>query len=155
MELLSGAGMAVPQTGIPNHVAQVHRATNEAVGDVALTLSGTIRGPYYALGAGSAVGFTGRGTVSPIGKGQVQGRIDLSTPSKSGLMTLQFGKRGKVFASITGTQSQGVYLYQITGGTRTFTGDTGNGLAVVDILSANATQTRGRFSLQLQGQSSS
>jgi hypothetical protein len=155
MELLSGAGMAVPHADTPHHVTQVHRATKGAVSDVELILSGTIQGPYHAAGGGSAVGFTGRGTVTPIGKAQLQGKIDLSTPSKSGQLTLNFAKRGKVFAAIAGLGAQGVYGYQITGGTRTFAGATGIGLAVVDILSANRAQTQGRFALTLHGESSS
>ena len=155
MELLSGGGMAVPHAGVPNHVAQVHRGTKEVVSDVALVLSGTLRGPYFAMGGGTAVGFTGRGTVNPIGKGQLQGRISFATSSSSGRMTLNFARRGKVFASITGLGPQGVYGYQITGGIRSFAGATGTGLAVVDILSANRAQTQGRFALTLFDGSSS
>jgi hypothetical protein len=148
MELLSGAGMAVPDAGIPHHVAQVHRATKGAVGDVELILSGTLEGPYYALGGGSTFGFTGRGTVNPIGKAQLQGKIDLSTPSTSGQLTLDFGKRGKVFAAVTGPTG-GPYHYQITGGTRTFAGDTGSGSALLSYRPSNAAQTRGHFALTL------
>jgi hypothetical protein len=85
----------------------------------------------------------------------LQGKLDLAALTPSGRLTLNFGRRGKVFAAIAGLGAQGVYGYQITGGTRTFVGDTGVGLAVVDILSANAAQTQGRFSLTLHGESSS
>jgi hypothetical protein len=152
MELLSGAGMAVPHAGIPQHVTQVHRATKGAVSDVELVLSGTIRGPYHTAGGGTAVGFTGQGTVKPIGKAQLQGTLDLTALPLSGRMTLNFGRRGKVFAAIAGLgppAPQGTYLYQITGGTRTFTGDTGSGLASLDSRAANQNQPQGRFTLTL------
>lgn len=150
VELLSGAGATVAHAGLPNHVAQVHRGTNEAVGDVALNLAGTLQGPYRFTGGGSTVVFTGRGTLTPIGKAQLQGKIAFSASSSGGKMTLQVGKSGKISASITGQASQDVYVYQITGGTRTFAGDTGVGLAILDRLSSNRAQTRGRFALSLQ-----
>jgi hypothetical protein len=150
IELLSGAGMAVARSGMAHHVAQVHRGSNEAVGDVALNLAGTLQGPYRFVGGGSTVDFNGRGTVTPIGKTQLQGKIAYTASPSTGNLTLQVGKAGKVSAAITGLASPGVYFYQITGGTRTFAGDTGVGLAVVEILSANRAQTRGRFALSLQ-----
>ena len=150
MELFSGAWVTAAHPGIPNHVAQVHRGTNGAVSDAAVNLAGTLQGPYRSAGGGSTVEFTGRGTVTPIGKAQLQGKIAYSASPSTGKMTLQVGKSGKVFAAIAGQTSRGVYSYQITGGTRTFAGDTGVGLAIVDILSANRAQTRGRFAPSLQ-----
>jgi hypothetical protein len=155
IELLSAAGMPVAQAGTQHHVAQIHRGTNEAVADVALNLSGSLQGTYQSSAGGSAVGFTGRGTVNPIGKVQSQGRIAFTASGSKGQLTLNFGKPGKIVGSITGLASQGVYLYQITGGTRTLAGDTGVGLAVVNILTSNRAQTRGRFAMSLQPASSS
>ena len=44
MELLSGAGLAGARAMIHHHAAQVHRAPQQSVGDVALNLSGSLNG---------------------------------------------------------------------------------------------------------------
>ena len=143
MQLLSGVGETVPHAMVLDAAAQVHRAPVE---DVALNLSGTIRGTFRVAGRGTAASFSGRGPVSPVGKAQLKGNIDLG--GSGGQLTLNFRKRGKVFASVTGGTAAGGYTYQITGGTRTFAGDTGTGVAFVNILSPG--RTHGRFALSLQ-----
>ena len=150
-ELLSTTRMSVHHMMLRHHAAQVHRASTP-VDAVALSLSGTLKGTYHVVGGGAAASFNGRGPLSPIGKAQLKGNIPLAT-SVGGQLTLKFGKRGKVFASITGGTPAAGYTYQITGGTKTFAGDSGSGVAVVSILSSNPAQTRGRFALSLQGSS--
>lgn len=143
MQLLSGAGAAVHQAMVHHQAAEVHRAP---VGDVALNLSGTVRGTYRVVGETSAK-FNGRGTVSPIGKTRLQGTLAFSG---NGQLTLNFGKRGKVFAAVTSLDpTGGSATYQVTGGTKTFAGDGGTGVAVVNVVPLNA--ARGRFALSLQG----
>jgi hypothetical protein len=155
LELLSGIELAGPHTMILHHAAQVHRGTQESVGDVALNLSGTVPGTYSVVGRGPAASFKGRGTVSPIGRTQMQGSIALGGSAASGRLTLNFGRSGKVFAAITGQTPGGGYTYQITGGTRTFAGDTGSGVAFVQILPSNPARTRGHVTVNFQGASSS
>ena len=94
--------------------------------------------------------------MSPIGKAQVKGNIALGVGASTGggQFAFNFGRRGKVVAAIIGQTPGGGYVYQITGGTRSFAGDTGVGTSVVEILSSNAAHTRGRFALSLQGASS-
>lgn len=145
MQLLSGAGAAVHHAMVHDRVAQVHRAP---VGDVALNLSGTVQGTYRVVG-GAAARFNGRGMVSPLGKAHLKGKISLT--SSGGQLTLNFGRRGKVFAAVGGGTTAGGYLYQITGGTRTFAGDSGTGVAIVSLPSLSP---RGHFALSLQGVSS-
>lgn len=155
MELLSGAAAALPH-GVASHLtAMVDRALHKSVGDVALNVSGTVRGTYRIVQGGSEARFTGSGSLAaPVGKAQVQGTIANGTSSGGGQLTLKLGSRGTIKASVTGVPSLGVYQYQIDGGTKTFAGDSGDGVAEVDILTANRAGTAGKFVMELQGLSS-
>jgi hypothetical protein len=119
------------------------------VGDVALNLSGLVRGSFRAAGGGSTDQFAGRGAVSPIGKVRVQGTIVVGSGTARGQFRLNFGRKGAITAAITGQTPGGGYTYQITGGTKAFVNDSGSGVAAVQILSLNATMTSGRFALNL------
>lgn len=145
MQLLSGAAHAVGHA-MARHGAHVHHGSTATVGDEALALSGTVQGNYRIVG-GSSASFVGRGNVSPLGRGQLRGNIGLAG---GGLLTLNFGRKGKVMAAIVGQESPNVLNYQITGGTRRFAGDSGKGLAIVNI-APSGNQIRGHFSLMLQG----
>jgi hypothetical protein len=151
VELLSGAGMALPHAMIHHPATQAHRASRHSVGDVALNLSGTATGTYLVMRGGSGVSITGRGTITPIGKTIMHGRVAINASGNTGQFTLNAGKRGKITATITGQTPGGGYNYQITGGTKSFAGDTGSGVAVVQILSSNPAQTRGRIAVSFQG----
>jgi len=152
MELLSVAGMARPHAMVPHlgetH-ARVHRIRKGPVPGVALTLSGSGQGTYRMVGGGSAAIFTGRGTFSEVGGARLQGRIALNASGNSGEMTLNLGRRGKLFVSVLGpTTSGGGITYRITGGTRAFAGDTGGGAGVVTFAPSGI--ARGHFALTLQ-----
>jgi hypothetical protein len=153
MELLSVAGMAMPHAEIPHHVAthvQVHRDRTGLVPEVALTLSGNGRGSYRMVGGGSAAIFTGRGNFSGVGNARLQGRITLDASGNSAQMSLNLGRRGKLFVSALGPMASGGGItYQITGGTRTFAGDTGSGSGAVTFVPSSI--ARGHFFLTLQG----
>jgi hypothetical protein len=153
MELLSVAGMAMPHAMVPDHVAthvQVHRVRKGPVPGVALALSGSVKGTYRMVGGGSAAMFTGRGNFSGIGNARLQGRIALNASGDSGQMSLNLGRRGKLFVNVLGPMSSGGDItYQITGGTKTFAGDTGSGTGAV--IFEQVSITRGLFSLTLQG----
>lgn len=152
MELLSVAGMAIPHAMVPHHVAthaQVHRVRKGPVPGVTLTLSGSGQGTYRMVGGGSAAIFTGRGNFTQVGNARLQGRIALNASGNSGQLTLNLGNRGKVFVSVFGpTSSGGGLFYQISGGTKSFAGDSGSGMGVVTFAPAGI--TRGHFSLTLQ-----
>jgi hypothetical protein len=152
MELLSVAGMAMPHAMIPHHLvthAQVHRARSELVPGIALALSGSGQGTYRMVSGGSAATFTGRGNFSGVGNARLQGSIALDASGDSGQMTLNLGRRGKLFVSVSGlTTSGGGITYQITGGTKTFAGDTGSGTGGVTFAPFNI--ARGHFFLTLQ-----
>ncbi len=149
MELLSGVGMAAPHA-IAEHRLTHPRAVPGPAPDAALSLSGTVQGTYRSAGGGTVAAFTGRGSLSPAGKAQVSGKLAFSAAASDGQMTLSFGKRGKLFATIAGTTPAGAYTYDITGGTKRFAGDTGTGAAVVQILSSVGARPHGRFALILQ-----
>jgi len=101
------------------------------------------------VGGGSAAVFTGRGNFSGVGNARLQGRIALNA-SDSAQMTLNFGRRGKLFVSALGPMpSGGSITYQITGGTKSFAGDTGSGAGVVTFKPSSI--ARGHFLLTLQG----
>ena len=153
MELLSGAGTALPHAMMHSFAPLVHRATRPTEGGVTLNLSGTVQGNYRVVGK-SAVNITARGPVDSLGNSQVLGKIGYGTAAGSGKFTLKFGKSGKVSSVITGQTAPNTYDYQISGGTRTFAGDSGSGVAVVNILSSSGGQSRGRFSLTFQNASS-
>ena len=126
MELLSGAGLAGAHAMIHHHAAQVHRAPKRSVGDVALNLAGTLNGTYRSRGAGPGP-LHGSGTVSPIGKAQVKGSIALGVGiDRRGRVRvrLQAGE-GRSSPPSSDRRPGGGYVYQITGGTRSFAGDTG------------------------------
>jgi hypothetical protein len=94
--------------------------------------------------------FTGRGNFSGIGNARLQGRIALNASGDSGQMSLNLGRRGKLFVNVLGPMSSGGDItYQITGGTKTFAGDTGSGTGAV--IFEQVSITRGLFSLTLQG----
>jgi hypothetical protein len=144
MELLSGVGMALDHPASPQHaspLAQVHRITNGSRTEATLNLSGTVQGTYRLVRHGSAAAFKGQGNLSPVGNVRLQGTVSL-TSANSGKFVLNLGRRGKINVSVLGVASQGAYTYQITGGTRTFRGDTGGGLAT-------GTLSQGTFTLIL------
>ena len=153
MELLSGAGTALSHAMAHHLMPQAHRGTRPSVGGGALDLSATVQGNYHVAGK-SAVNFTGRGPINTLGNAHLQGKIGYGAAAGSGKFTLNFGKRGKVSAIITGQTDTNTYNYQIIGGTRTFAGDSGSGVAVVNILSASGGQSRGRFALTFENASS-
>jgi hypothetical protein len=153
MELLSGAGVPALHALIHQHPAMAGRASETSVADVALNLSGTVQGTYRLVSGGKVAAFTGRGTFSPVGTAQLQGKIANGAPSVGGQLTLKFGKRGAINAAVTGGTSAGGYTYQIEGGTKAFAGDSGSGVAIVHIGLSN--RNRGRFSMTLQGASPS
>jgi hypothetical protein len=152
-ELPSGAGIAVSPTLIHPHPAMAHRTPEASVSDVALNLSGTVAGTYRIVAGGNTASFTGRGTISPIGGGRLKGRIEFARPPVGGQFTIKFGGRGTVQAVVTGTTALGGYIYQIEGGTRTFKGDTGSGVAIVYVSPSNSAGTRGLFEMSLSGTS--
>jgi hypothetical protein len=156
MELLSGIGAGAPQAIVHRHVVQhatAHQPAHVPAAGVALSLSGTVQGTYRAAPGNTAASFSGRGAISPAGNARLQGRIAVAA-SGGGALTLTFGRRGKIFAAVTGatpTSTNSYQItYQITGGTRQFAGDTGGGSAVVQILSAVGARPHGRFLLSLQ-----
>src|SRR5690348_14303871 len=106
-ELLSVAGVTGLDRPTMHHVVQAHRAARMPVADVALNLSGLMKGNFRATGGGSTAHFTGRGTVCPVGKAQLQGTIVLGSSTASGQLTLKFGRKGAIIAAITGKTPTG------------------------------------------------
>ena len=154
MELLSGAAAAVSHD-VASHQTAMVRSSHQMVGDVAVNLSGSIVGTYRVVHGGPDATFTGKGSLAPVGKAQAQGKIAYGTSGGGGELTLKLGRRGTIIASVVGETAAGTYRYQIDGGTKTFAGDSGSGLAVVDILSSNRAKTAGKFAMTLAGASSS
>lgn len=167
MELLSGLGVAGPHEAAQvrvaerriemverreliheratiRHLAKAHRPTAGPTPGIALNLSGTVQGTYRVVG-GTSAAFTGRGTLSPIGTGRLQGKV--SAVGGGGQLALSFGRQGKVFADVTGQSPAGGYTYQIAGGTGHFAGDTGSGVATLE---SPISGLRGHFALSLQ-----
>lgn len=154
MALLSVVGMPMHRGGghhhhhhHHHHGALVHQSPMTG-GNVALSLSGTVRGRYHVRG-GTTASFNGHGRISPVGRAHLHGTISLVPGGASGQLALKFGRRGTVFAAITGQKSLTTYTYTITGGTRSFVGDSGSGVSVVNIARLGA--PHGHFSLNLEG----
>lgn len=150
MELLSGVGAVASHAMFRSHL----RAAEGPAPGTALSLSGDVQGTYHTTGGGTAAAFTGRGTLSPVGKTEAQGRLSFNATASIGQLTLSFGTRGKLYAAVTGLTTGGAYTYDITGGTKRFAGDTGGGVAVVEILTSVGARPHGRFALILQAGSS-
>jgi hypothetical protein len=156
MELLSGLGAAASHVMVHRHAAEharAHQPAHVPAAGVALALSGDVQGTYRTAGSNAAAAFSGRGALSPIGSARLQGRIAV-VASGGGELTLTVGRRGKIFAAVTGATPTSTtsyqITYQITGGTKQFAGDTGSGSGVVQILSAVGAHPHGRFLLSLQ-----
>ncbi len=105
-----------------------------------------MQGTYRLVRHGSAAAFKGQGNLSPVGNVRLQGTVSL-TSANSGKFTLNLGRRGKIKVSVLGQGIQGAYIYQITGGTRRFRGDTGDGIAFGSLNPTSSIQ--GTFSLDL------
>jgi hypothetical protein len=153
MELLSGAGLISAQAMAHHHTA--HQASRAPTPGETLAPSGIVHGRYHVIG-GMMAAFSGRGTLMQVGKTQLRGTIEAATiqsaSSGGGQFTLSFGRRGKLLADVTSATSAGAHtyqiVYQIAGGTRSFAGDTGGGVATVRL---SGLQPRGHFTLSLQG----
>jgi len=146
MELLSGVGL-IPSHAMADHHTS-HQASRALVAGESLVLSGVVNGRYHVVGK-TAAAFNGRGVLSQVGKTQLRGKIELASPA-SGQLILSFGRRGKLFVDVTSATLGGAstyqIAYQITGGTRSFAGDTGGGVATVQI---PGLRPRGHFTLSL------
>jgi hypothetical protein len=149
MQLLSGAGVASSHAMALHPMVQqarAHQTVGEPRAGVPLSLSGVVQGRYRITG-GAAATFSGRGKLGSAGMAQLRGTIALVSAG-NGELTLSFGRRGKIFANVTGGALGGDFTYQITGGTRSFAGDTGSGAATVQI---PGLRPQGHFTLILQG----
>src|SRR5262249_22977229 len=128
----------------------VHEASRAPRAGETLTLSGVVHGKYHVIG-GAMAALSRRGAPIPLGTARVQGTNEPAA-SGGGQLTLSFGRRGKLFADVTSATPVGALTYQIayqiTGGTRSFAGDTGGGVATVQF---PGLQPRGHFTLSLQG----
>jgi hypothetical protein len=115
-----------------------------------VNLSGTASGTYRAGGAGS-FNFSGKGTVSPLGRATVKGSLLMPT----GQMTIAT-RHGKVFANLSTTGLSTTVLntsvsYTITGGTGQFAGASGTGAGFLSISPAHGKgAAHGRFVISLQ-----
>jgi hypothetical protein len=147
-ELLSGAGLTSAHAMAHHHT--VHEPSRASMAGETMALSGVVHGRYHVIG-GTRAAFSGRGTLIHVGKTQLRGMLEPGS-SGGGQLTLSFGRRGKLFADVTSATLAGAHsyqlAYQITGGTRSFAGDTGGGVATVQVLGL---QPRGHFTLSLQG----
>jgi hypothetical protein len=147
-ELLSGAGLISAHAMAQHHT--VHELSRAPRAGETLALSGVVHGKYHVIG-GTMAAFSGRGTLIHVGTTQLRGTIEPAAAG-GGQLTLSFGRRGKVFADVTSATPVGAstyqIAYQITGGTRSFAGDTGGGVATVEF---PGLQPRGHFTLSLQG----
>jgi hypothetical protein len=148
MELLSGAGLISAHAMAHHHTAQ--QASRTPMASETLALSGVVHGRYHDIGRTRAA-FSGRGTLIQVGTTRLRGTIE-SALSGGGQLTLSFGRRGKLFAAMTSATPAGAHTfqiaYQITGGTGSFAGDTGGGVATVQL---PGLRPRGHFTLSLQG----
>jgi hypothetical protein len=148
MQLLSGAGLISGHALARHHTT--HPPSQPPMAGESLALSGVVHGTYHVIG-GTRAAFSGRGTLIHVGTTRLRGTLEPGS-SGGGQLTLSFGRRGKLFAVVTSATPAGAHsyqlAYQITGGTRSFAGDTGGGLATVQV---PGLQLRGHFTLSLQG----
>jgi hypothetical protein len=149
MELMSGVGIAAPhelvQQGLLVH-PMAHRGQVSTTG-VSLSLSGTLRGTYRAVNGGTQAKFNGKGQLASLGNAQVNGTVSLVAPYTQRNLKLSLGKRGQIFITLTGVTPTGEFKYEVTGGTKSFAHDTGNG--VIAVLISETSATRGQFSMTL------
>ena len=98
IDLLSGAGTALPHAGMLEHAvhqAEVRPGPSVSTPDVALDLSGALDGTYRLVGGTTEATFTGHGDVGPIGKTKVHGKFDLATSLDVGELVLSAGNAGR------------------------------------------------------------
>lgn len=127
-------------------------AISGAATDAAVALSGVEKGTYRVPGGGATAIFSGKGKVRPLGTATVSGTLDLAVESTTGQLTISDGSHGKLYASVKVLGSGPDYTYQITGGTKSFAGDTGSGVVTTELVPTGQGATpHGRFVLEFQG----
>ncbi len=143
MVLLSGIAAAEHE----HHAAAAMVAT-KPVREALISLSGTASGTYRSgRAAGSPYTFTGKGTVSPLGRATVSGSLQLAVSAPTGQITVAT-RHGKIFASLSTSGLGAPVFYSITGGTGRFAGATGHGAGDLNIVQGHGKgPANGRFTI--------
>jgi hypothetical protein len=141
VELLSGVATS-------GHHELARLVASESRASVAVVLSGVEKGTYRVRGGGTTAIFSGKGKVSPLGGTTVSGTLELAAASTTGQLTIAGGRRGKIFASVNQVAPSTEYIYEITGGTKSFAGAAGTGIVTTTLVGS---ASRGRFALDFLG----